>query len=69
MEIWLNLLFFFAKKKGMYQHSNPRLKKPFEVLCTSLKVILASNGLPMSWLENDGKGIWPSFFFFFLSFF
>ncbi len=41
--------------KGMYQHSNPRLKKPFEVLCTALKVILASNGLPLSWLENDGK--------------
>ena len=41
--------------KGMYQHSNPRLKKPFETLCTTLKVILATNGLPKTWIENDGK--------------
>lgn len=41
--------------KGMYQHSNPRLKKPFETLCTTLKVVLATNGLPITWIENDGK--------------
>lgn len=43
--------------KGMYQHSNPRLKIPFEVLCNALKVILAANGLPKRWIENDGRAL------------